>query len=110
MPFTQGREKTGGRNKNQPNKISKNIRLASAMLLEGQIEVLAELLPKLKPSEYLKALQMLYKVAVPQQRQIEVDTIEHPTEFKIEIIETLKGYSDAELDTAIDTHVKNLKG
>ena len=53
---------------------------------------------------------MLYKVAVPQQRQIEVDTIEHPTEFKIEIIETLKGYSDAELDTAIDTHVKNLKG
>ena len=110
MPFTQGREKTGGRSKNQPNKISKNIRLASAMLLEGQIDVLAELLPKLKPSEYLKALQMLYKVAVPTQKQIEVDTFEHPTNFQIEIIETLKGYNDAEVDTAIDNHVKNLKG
>ena len=76
MPFTQGREKTGGRSKNQPNKISKNIRLASAMLLEGQIEV---------------------------------DTFEHPTEFQIEIVETLKGYSDAELDTAIDKYAENQK-
>ena len=107
MPFSKGMQKSGGRGKNQPNKISKNIRFASAMLLEGQIEVLAELLPKLKPAEYLKALQMLYKVAVPQQRQIEVDTIEHPTEFKIEIIETLKGYSDADVDTAIDAYVEN---
>ena len=107
MPFSKGMQKSGGRSKNQPNKISKNIRFASAMLLEGQIEVLAELLPKLKPAEYLKALQMLYKVAVPQQRQIEVDTIEHPTEFKIEIIETLKGYSDADVDTAIDAYVEN---
>ena len=109
MPFTQGREKTGGRGKNQPNKISKNIRLASAMLLEGQIDVLAELLPKLKPAEYLKALQMLYKVAVPTQKQIEVDTFEHPTEFQIEIVETLKGYSDAELDVAIDKYDENQK-
>ncbi len=110
MPFTQGREKTGGRAKGQTNKISSEIRLASAMLLEGQIDVLAKLLPELKPAEYLKALQMLYKVAVPQQKQVEIDTIEHPTNFQIEIIETLKGYNDAEVDTAIDNHVKNLKG
>jgi len=107
MPFKEGMQKTGGRSKSTPNKISKDIRLASAILLEGQIDVLAELLPKLKPAEYLKALQMLYKVAVPIQKQVEIDTIEHPTNFQIEIIETLKGYSDAEIDTAIDTHVKN---
>ena len=109
MPFTKGMQKSGGRSQATPNKISKDIRLASAMLLEGQIEVLADLLPKLKPAEYIKALQMLFKVAVPQQKQIETETINHPTNFQIEIIETLKGYSDAEVDTAIDTHVENQK-
>ena len=53
------------------------------------------------------SLTMPTSRSVPQQRQIEVDTIEHPTEFKIEIIETLKGYSDADVDTAIDTYVEN---
>ena len=106
--FQKGKEKTGGRIKGtSTNKVSNEIRLASAMLLEGQIDVLEQLLPTLKPNDYLKALQMLFKVAVPQQRQIEVDTIEHPTNFQIEIIETLKGYNDKDVDAAIDTHVKN---
>ena len=107
MPFQKDRTKTGGRAKGKMNTVSNEIRLASAMILEGQIEVLEALLPTLKPSDYLKALQMLYKVTVPIQKQIEVDTIEHPTNFQIEIIETLKAFSDSDVDMAIDNQVKN---
>ena len=106
MPFTKGMQKSGGRSKNQPNKISNDIRLASAMLLEGQIDALAELLPKLKPAEYIKALQMLFKVAVPQQKQIETETINHPTNFQVEIIDRLSQVSDSDIEDAIQKSIK----
>ena len=43
MPFQKGKEKTGGRVKNQPNKTSKEIRDASMLILSGQIETLENL-------------------------------------------------------------------
>jgi hypothetical protein len=107
MPFQKGMQKTGGRVKNQPNKTSKEIREASNLILSGQIETLENLLPTLKPSDYLKAIQMLYKVCLPQQKQVEIETNQHPTEFQIEILETLKNYSDSEVDAAIDKSITN---
>ena len=106
MPFQKGKKKTGGRVKNQPNKTSKEIREASKLILSGQIEILEKLLPKLKPSDYLKAIQMLYKVCLPQQKQIETEAINHPTNFSVEIIDCLSQVSDSDVDDAIQKSIK----
>jgi hypothetical protein len=106
--FQKGMQKTGGRTKNTKNHVSKEIRKASAALLQGELETLKELLPTLKPDQYLKAISMLYKVVVPQQKQVEIETNQHPTEFQIEILETLKNYSDSEVDAAIDKSITNI--
>jgi|TARA_R110001632_G_scaffold75606_1_gene171999 hypothetical protein len=105
MPFQKGKKKTGGRVKNQPNKTSKEIRDASMLILSGQIETLENLLPTLKPNDYLKAIQMLYKVCLPQQRQIETETINHPTNFEIQIIDRLSQVSDSDVEDAIQKSI-----
>jgi len=107
MPFKPGHEKTGGRTKNQKNHVSKEIRKVSAALLQGELETLKELLPTLKPDQYLKAIAMLYKVVVPQQRQIETETIDHPVNFQVEIIDRLSQVTEKECEAAIDTWVQD---
>ena len=106
MPFTKGMQKTGGRVKNQPNKTSKEIREASKLILSGQIETLENLLPKLKPGDYLKAIQMLYKVCLPQQKQVEIENHQHPTNFEIQIIDCLSQVSDNDVEEAIQKSMK----
>ena len=107
MPFKPGHEKTGGRTKNQKNHVSKEIRKVSAALLQGELETLKELLPTLKPDQYLKAIAMLYKVVVPQQRQIEQENINEPTEITVEIIDRLSQVTEYEAEQAIDTWVQD---
>ena len=105
--FRKGHEKTGGRKKGTQNKTSTEIREVSAALLQGELETLKELLPTLKPEQYLKAIAMLYKVVVPQQRQIETETINEPTEFTVEIIDRLSQVTENEAEAAIDDWVQN---
>tara|TARA_B100000767_G_scaffold9007_1_gene8851 strand:+ start:100 stop:432 length:333 start_codon:yes stop_codon:yes gene_type:complete len=105
--FQKGMTKTGGRTKNQKNHVSKEIRKVTAALLQGELETLKELLPTLKPDQYLKAIAMLYKVVVPQQRQIEHDNINEPTEITVEIIDRLSQVTDNEAEQAIDTWVQD---
>ena len=81
MPFEKGHNHSTGRPKGSTNKISKEIREVSAMLLQGQLEALQDKLPTLKDSDYIKAIGLLMKHVLPAQKQIEVDTIQHPTEF-----------------------------
>ena len=105
--FKKGMQKTGGRKKGTQNKTSSEIREVSAALLQGELETLKELLPTLKPDQYLKAIAMLYKVVVPQQRQIETETINEPTEITVEIIDRLSQVTESECEAAIDTWVQN---
>jgi len=105
--FQKGMTKTGGRTKNTKNHVSKEIREVSAALLQGELETLKELLPTLKPDQYLKAIAMLYKVVVPQQRQIETENINEPTEITIEIIDRLSQVTENEAEAAIDEWVKD---
>ena len=65
--------------------VSKEIREVSAMLLQGQLEALQDKLPTLKDSDYIKAIGLLMKHVLPAQKQIEVETVNHPTEFQIEL-------------------------
>ena len=100
-------QKTGGRTKGVQNKTSTEIREISAALLQGELETLKELLPTLKPDQYLKAIAMLYKVVVPQQRQIETENINEPTEITVEIIDRLSQVTEKECDAAIDDWVQD---
>ena len=101
MPFEKGHNQSTGRPKGSTNLVSKEIREVSALLLQGQLEALQEKLPTLKDSDYIKAIGLLMKHVLPAQKQIEVDTIEHPINFQVEIIDRLSQVSDKDVDAAI---------
>ena len=101
MPFEKGHNQSTGRPKGSTNLVSKEIREVSAMLLQGELETLKELLPTLKPEQYLKAIAMLYKVVVPQQKIVQADVTNHPTEITVEILERLETYTDKDVHDAI---------
>ena len=107
MPFEKGHNQSTGRPKGSTNLVSKEIREVSALLLQGQLEALQDKLPTLKDSDYIKAIGLLMKHVLPAQKQIEVDTIQHPTEFQIEVIEKLADVSNEDLDKSIDQWVDN---
>ena len=107
MPFEKGHNQSTGRPKGSTNLVSKEIREVSAMLLQGQLEALQDKLPTLKDSDYIKAIGLLMKHVLPAQKQIEVDTIQHPTEFQIEVIEKLADVTNKDLDKSIDQWVDN---
>ena len=107
MPFEKGHNQSTGRPKGSTNLVSKEIREVSALLLQGQLEALQDKLPTLKDSDYIKAIGLLMKHVLPAQKQIEVDTIQHPTEFQIEVIDKLADVSNEDLDKSIDEWVEN---
>ena len=107
MPFEKGHNHSTGRPKGSTNKVSKEIREVSAMLLQGQLEALQDKLPTLKDSDYIKAIGPLMKHVLPAQKQIEVDTVNHPTEFTIEILDRIEQVSNEDLDKSIDQWVDN---
>ena len=75
MPFEKGHNQSTGRPKGSNNKVSKEIREVSAMLLQGQLEALQDKLPTLEDSDYIKAIGLLMKHVLPAQRQVEVETV-----------------------------------
>ena len=107
MPFEKGHSHSTGRPKGSQNKVSKEIRDVSAMLLQGQLDALQEKLPTLKDSDYIKAIGLLMKHVLPAQKQVEVETVNHPTEFQIEILDRIEQVSNDDLDNSIDEWVKN---
>ena len=107
MPFEKGHNQSTGRPKGSQNKVSKEIRDVSAMLLQGQLDALQEKLPTLKDSDYIKAIGLLMKHVLPAQKQVEVETVNHPTEFQIEILDRIEQVSNDDLDNSIDEWVEN---
>ena len=107
MPFEKGHTHSTGRPKGSTNKVSKEIREVSAMLLQGQLEALQDKLPTLKDSDYIKAIGLLMKHVLPAQKQVEVETVNHPTEFTIEILDRIEQVSNEDLDNSIDEWVEN---
>ena len=107
MPFEKGHNHSTGRPKGSTNKVSKEIREVSAMLLQGQLEALQDKLPTLKDSDYIKAIGLLMKHVLPAQKQVEMETTNHPTEITVEILERLADVSNEDLDKSIDEWVEN---
>ena len=101
MPLKPGKKKKGGRKKGTKNLVSKEIRANSALMLQSELDVLKEKLPRLNDADYLKAISMLFKHVLPSQKQIETETFEQNTNFQVEIIDRLSQVSDKDIDAAI---------
>ena len=105
MGFLKGNNLSNGRPRGASNKVSKDIREFSALLLQGELETLKAKLPTLNDSDYLKAIAMLYKNVLPSQKYIETHETEMPTSFEIEIIDKLSDVTDKQVENAIDGYV-----
>ncbi|KRO87373.1 MAG: hypothetical protein ABR90_04090 [Cryomorphaceae bacterium BACL29 MAG-121220-bin8] len=92
-------KKYGGRTKGTPNKLSNEIKERLATILNEAMDSID--VKTLTVSERLKLIQISVQYVIPRLKQVEDVTDEMPTNFQIEIIDSLSKYSDKELDKAI---------
>ena len=73
MPFEQGKEKTGGRKKGTPNKLTKEIRDLLKSIYEEEIENIPIYLADLKPKEKLDFLIRITPYILPKVETIDLE-------------------------------------
>ena len=82
-----------------PNKITSLIKERLADIISEAIDSID--VKTLTVSERLKLIQISVQYVIPRLKQVEDVSDEMPTNFQIEIIDSLSKYSDKELDEAI---------
>ena len=88
-----------GRIKGQPNKITSVIKDKLVDILSEAIDSLD--IKEMNKAERLKLIQIGIQYVIPRLKQVEEITDEMPTNFQIEIIDSLSKYSNDEIDKAI---------
>ena len=88
-----------GRIKGKPNKLTAKVKDRLATIIDEAMDSID--VEKLTIAERLKLIQIGLQYVIPRLKQVEEITDEMPTNFQIEIIDSLSGYSDKELDKAI---------
>ena len=89
--------------KEAPIRISREIREMITQIVADNLDETKQRLSNLKDADYFKAMGMLMKHVLPQQKQIEQNTFDHPTNFQIEIIDRIDQVRDDNtLDKVID--------
>ena len=103
MAFEKNNKFGKGRPKNSKNKNSKEIREMITQIVADNLDETKERLSNLKDADYFKAMGMLMKHVLPQQKQIEQVNDDMPTNFQIEIINRIDQVRDDNtLDKVID--------
>ena len=87
------------RPKGSPNKITAEIKERLSHVLMGAMSTLD--IDSMTQNEKLKLIQIGLTYVIPRLKQVEEITDEMPTNFQIEIIDSLSRYSDKELDKAL---------
>jgi hypothetical protein len=87
-----------GRKAGVPNKITAEIKERLATILNEAMDSID--VKTLTVSERLKLIQIGVQYVIPRLKQVE-EVREEPTNFQIEIIDSLSKYSDKELNDAI---------
>tara|TARA_B110000259_G_scaffold173035_1_gene205974 strand:+ start:95 stop:370 length:276 start_codon:yes stop_codon:yes gene_type:complete len=82
-----------------PNKITSLIKERLADIISESIDSID--VKTLTVSERFKLIQIGVQYVIPRLKQVEDVSDEMPTNFQIEIIDSLSRYSDKELDKAI---------
>ena len=88
-----------GRISGIPNKITAKVKERLTTILEECMDSID--IEKLTVAERLKFIQIGLQYVIPRLKQVEEVTDEMPTNFQIEIIDSLSKYSNKELDKAI---------
>tara|TARA_B100000902_G_C26844946_1_gene685267 strand:- start:133 stop:459 length:327 start_codon:yes stop_codon:yes gene_type:complete len=103
MAFEKNNKFGKGRPKGSKNSNSKEIREMITQIVADNLDETKQRLSNLKDADYFKAMGMLMKHVLPQQKQIEQNTFDHPTNFQIEIIDRIDQVRDDNtLDKVID--------
>lgn len=71
MPFQKGKEKTGGRTKGTPNKVTEDLREKVSHILESQYETILKDLNKLEPKDRINIWIKLLEYALPKLQRSE---------------------------------------
>ena len=87
------------RPKGSPNKITAEIKERLSQVLMYAMSTID--IDSMTQNEKLKLIQIGLTYVIPRLKQVEEITDEMPTNFQIEIIDSLSRYSDKELDKAI---------
>ena len=87
------------RPKGSPNKITAKVKDKLATIIDEAMDSID--VEKLNIAERLKLIQIGLQYVIPRLKQVEEVTDEMPTNFQIEIIDSLSKYSNDELDKAI---------
>ena len=87
------------RPKGSPNKITAEIKeRLSQVIMDAMSSIDIDLMTQ---NEKLKLIQIGLTYVIPRLKQVEEVTDEMPTNFQIEIIDSLSKYSNDEIDKAI---------
>lgn len=87
------------RPKGSPNKITAEIKERLSEVIMDAMSTID--IDSMTQNEKLKLIQIGLTYVIPRLKQVEEITDEMPTNFQIEIIDSLSKYSDKELDKAI---------
>ena len=87
------------RPKGSPNKITAEIKERLSQVIMDAMSTID--IDSMTQNEKLKLIQIGLTYVIPRLKQVEEITDEMPTNFQIEIIDSLSKYSDKELDKAI---------
>ena len=88
------------RPKGSPNKITAEIKeRLSQVIMDAMSSIDIDLMTQ---NEKLKLIQIGLTYVIPRLKQVEDVSDEMPTNFQIEIIDSLSKYSNKELDKAIE--------
>ena len=87
------------RPKGSPNKITAEIKQKLSEVIMNAMSTLD--IDSMTQNEKLKLIQIGLTYVIPRLKQVEDVSDEMPTNFQIEIIDSLSRYSDDELDNAI---------
>jgi len=87
------------RPKGSPNKITAEIKERLSQVIMDAMSTID--IDSMTQNEKLKLIQIGLTYVIPRLKQVEEITDEMPTNFQIEIIDSLSRYSDKELDKAI---------
>ena len=87
------------RPKGSPNKITAEIKERLSQVIMNAMSTID--IDSMTQNEKLKLIQIGLTYVIPRLKQVEEITDEMPTNFQIEIIDSLSRYSDKELDKAI---------
>ena len=87
------------RSKGSPNKLTSEIKERLSQVIMDSMSTID--IDSMTQNERLKLIQIGLTYVIPRFKQVEEVTDEMPTNFQIEIIDSLSKYSDKDLDKKI---------